>query len=131
MFERLIKIFNIEKSNWQAFFFLVLSWQTTTQKIKSKILHQTIQPSSCHWFLSIPPENIRKQEVFWCFRGYRKRPVAWKGLKAVFEKKKMQMTWFSKKNEKTENQAAKNSRASDWIISFFLILYMMIADHDI
>ena len=26
-------------------------------------------PISCHWSLSIPPENIRKPEAFWCFRG--------------------------------------------------------------
>ena len=34
------------------------------------------QPISCHWSLSIPPENIRKPEV------YRKRPVAGNGLRA-------------------------------------------------
>ena len=26
-----------------------------------------------------PPENIRKPEFFWCFRGYRKGIVAWNG----------------------------------------------------
>ena len=25
-----------------------------------------------HWSLSIPPENIRKPEVFWCFHGVQK-----------------------------------------------------------
>ena len=30
--------------------------------------------------LYIPPEDIRKPQVFWCFRGYKKRTVAWDGL---------------------------------------------------
>ena len=30
-----------------------------------------------YWALSLPPENIRKPEVFWFFRGSRKRPVVW------------------------------------------------------
>ena len=29
----------------------------------------------CYWSISIPLENIKKWEVFWCFQGYRKSPV--------------------------------------------------------
>ena len=32
--------------------------------------------------LSIPPENIIKPEVFWCFQGVQKETVAWNGLKS-------------------------------------------------
>ena len=40
-------------------------------------------PDSCHWCLSIPPENNRKNIWFSdAFRGYRKKPVAWNGLKS-------------------------------------------------
>ena len=42
-----------------------------------------INPVSYHWSLSIPPENIRKPDIFYVFRGYQKRPVAWNGLIVV------------------------------------------------
>ena len=39
-------------------------------------------PISCHWSLSIPPENIRKSDVF---RRYRKRPMAWNRLRSNWQ----------------------------------------------
>ena len=42
------------------------------------ILKQKVQPISYHWSLSIPPENIKKSFS----DGYRKRPVAWNGLRS-------------------------------------------------
>ena len=48
--------------------------------IQNAGLSATPQSISCHWSLSISPENIRKSLIFWCFRGYRKRPLAWNGL---------------------------------------------------
>ena len=30
------------------------------------------EPISCHWPLLIPPENIRKPDVFGCFQGVTK-----------------------------------------------------------
>ena len=35
-------------------------------------------------FVSTPPENIRKPEVFNVFRGYRERPLIWNGLMTGF-----------------------------------------------
>ena len=37
---------------------------------------------SCHWCLLIPPQNIRKSEVFWCFQGVSKeiRDMKWVNL---------------------------------------------------
>ena len=37
---------------------------------------------SCHWSLLIPPQNIRKSEVFWCFQGVSKeiRDMKWVNL---------------------------------------------------
>ena len=50
-----------------------------------KIFHNLLlwYPISCHWSLSIPPENIRKLLVWFpdVFRGYRKRPAPWNELK--------------------------------------------------
>ena len=40
-----------------------------------------LQLISCHWSLSIPPENIKKQRFFGVFRKHRKRSVAWNELK--------------------------------------------------
>ena len=37
-------------------------------------------PICCHWSLSIPPEDNRKSEVFWCFQGAEKTPVVRNGL---------------------------------------------------
>ena len=39
------------------------------------------------------PENIRNQKFFWWFRGYRKRLVAWNGLRPVFHSYRNQ-PWF-------------------------------------
>ena len=42
---------------------------------KAKPVHSTIKlnlPISCHWSLSIRPENIRKPEAFQCFQGVQK-----------------------------------------------------------
>ena len=48
------------------------------------LLHHSIQPILYHCFLSIPPENIRKPEVFRCFQGVQKENC---GLKWVKTKK--------------------------------------------
>ena len=45
------------------------------------------QSISCHWSLSIPPENIRKSEVFWGFQGVSKRRVVWNRLKLTLREK--------------------------------------------
>ena len=63
-------------------------WRDTSSKLKSKLevkfsetyffwwcLYRLIKTGwliSCHWSLSIPPENIEKPEVFWCFQGVSK-----------------------------------------------------------
>ena len=39
------------------------------------------KPILYHRFLSIPPENNEKQRLYIVFRGYRKRPVTWNGMK--------------------------------------------------
>ena len=39
-----------------------------------------VQHISCNWSLSIPPKK-RKSKISDVFRGYRKRPVAWNGLR--------------------------------------------------
>ena len=48
-----------------------------------------LRPISCHWSFLLPPEYIRKTsekpEVFWCFRGHRKKPGVWNGLKTLFK----------------------------------------------
>ena len=40
-----------------------------------------------------PPWKHQKPEVFWWFRGYRKRLVAWNGLRPVFHSYRNQ-PWF-------------------------------------
>ena len=45
---------------------------------------------SFHLSLFIPPEN------FPVFRGFKKRPVAWNGLKTVFKKLKLFFFWHVK-----------------------------------
>ena len=40
------------------------------------------QPISCQWSLLIPPENIRKREVFWCFQGVSKEICGMKWVNA-------------------------------------------------
>ena len=42
-----------------------------------------INPLPCHWYLLIPPENIRKTETFWYFQGYQNISVAWNELKWI------------------------------------------------
>ena len=54
--------------------------------INNKLNHLLHWPIWCHWSLLIPPENIRKPLVFWCFQGYQKRSVAWNGLKQILIK---------------------------------------------
>ena len=36
---------------------------------------------SCHWSISVPPETIRKPEVFWCFLGVYKKTGGMKWIK--------------------------------------------------
>ena len=43
-----------------------------------KIPYFLSKPNECY------PENIRKPGIFRCFRGYRKRPVAWMGQTAYY-----------------------------------------------
>ena len=38
---------------------------------------------SCHWSLWIPPENIRKPQVFWCFQGLSKEISGMKWVNLV------------------------------------------------
>ena len=38
---------------------------------------------SCHCSLSIPPENIRKPEIFWCFQGAQKENSDMKWINEV------------------------------------------------
>ena len=40
-------------------------------------------PISCHWSLSIPPENIRKPEAFGYFRGVSKEISGMKWVNAL------------------------------------------------
>ena len=40
-------------------------------------------PVSYHWSLLIPPENIRKPLVFWCFQGVSKEISGMKWVKAL------------------------------------------------
>ena len=63
-------------------------------------LLKVTQPTSCHLFLSIPPENIRKPEVF---RGYGKRPMAWNGLNM-----KGNFIWLLLTNESSSYLKAAN-----------------------
>ena len=46
-----------------------VSWNSAILSFDMKMLYQ---PISCHWSLLIPPENIRKPLVFWCFQGVSK-----------------------------------------------------------
>ena len=41
------------------------------------------EPITGQCYLSIPPENIRKADVFLCFRGYKRGTLAWNGLKTI------------------------------------------------
>ena len=54
------------------------SWKLDIFRTDSWWLHY--KPFSYHWSLSIPPGNIRQSEVFWCSKGYIKRPMTWNGL---------------------------------------------------
>ena len=49
------------------------------------------QPISCHWSLCIPPEKIRKPEVFWCFQMVQKETS---GMKWVI-KDYAKHLWYS------------------------------------
>ena len=43
------------------------------QNLSIPIFFLLFCPISCHWCLGIPPENIKRQDVF---RGHIKKPVA-------------------------------------------------------
>ena len=50
-------------------------WRHRTRECFSVLTHL------CHLSLSIPPKNIKRSLIFFCFfRGYRKRPAEWNGL---------------------------------------------------
>ena len=44
---------------------------------------KTFQPISCHWSLSIPPENIGKSQDF-CFQGVKKETSGMKWVEGAF-----------------------------------------------
>ena len=66
-------------------------WNVTIQKVQPR--HE---PISCHWALSIPPENIRKPKIFWCFQGVSKETS---GMKWVTLLSKSSLIIFSKFSE--------------------------------
>ena len=47
---------------------------------------QPFLPISSQWSLSIPPENIRKPLVFWCFQGISKENSGMKWVNSVFQR---------------------------------------------
>ena len=66
----LLAIFSCEVS-YTLRFSLVL-WQ--------KIIQDSVLPILGQGFISIPPENIGKFLVFWCFKEYRNETIAWNEL---------------------------------------------------
>ena len=55
------------------------------------------EPISCHWSLFIPPENITKSLVFWCFQGLSKEIS---GRKYFNNKIWKILSWNKKWNQK-------------------------------
>ena len=56
------------------------SWCTIRQQVGA---WNICLPISCQWTLLIPPENIRKPEVFWCFQGVSKEISGMKWVKNI------------------------------------------------
>ena len=57
-----------------------ISWAFIHKTYIGKCIHY--QLISCHWSLSIPPENIRKSLVFWCLQEVEKQTS---GMNCVIE----------------------------------------------
>ena len=70
--------------------------------------HIATEPTSCQSLLSIPPENIKKPNVFYVFREYRKRPMAWNGL----------MLWenLSSKSASLNQSVDLQSKSMGWFL---------------
>ena len=58
----------------------------TNKNINQRPEKKNDSPISCRWSLSIPPESMRKLEVFWCFRGVHKVTSGMKGLISSFSR---------------------------------------------
>ena len=65
---------------------------------------------SYHWSLSITPENIRQPLLSDVFRGSRKRPVAWNGLKAV-----NMLFWYKGKISKSNGRSTSSWKPRRWM----------------
>ena len=70
--------FNLKKFVTNVLFFRSISKWFEKKPRPSLLSKKRIIRIICHWSLFIPPENIGKLGVF---RGYRKKPVAYNGLK--------------------------------------------------
>ena len=71
--------FNLKKFVTNVLFFRSISkWFEKKKTDPASFPKKRIIRIICHWSLFMPPENIGKPGVF---RGYRKKPVAYNGLK--------------------------------------------------
>ena len=61
-----LKGYNVGGNRKTKLFWIIIAYREPIPLLEILILYKSpYQPISCHWSLSIPPENIRKPELFW------------------------------------------------------------------
>ena len=92
----------IDNLYWLWFFYS----KDTVQTLRSGKFAM-INPVSYHWSLSIPPENIRKPDIFLCFQGVSKETS---GMKWVNSSSNFQQDLFK------ELSIYKKRRRTSWAV---------------